>query len=140
MISAGGGSITRVAAPDGDDRVPASVAASQLRLRAFDAAGTQIAETGATLAGSSEAPAGEGAFVGPVPANAASVSLVRDGVVLDTARRSAAPRVRVSAPARGARVGGKLAVRWTASDADGGGLRHATVGYSPDGRTWRTVF
>ena len=69
-------------------------------------------ETGATLVGSTESPAGEGAFVGPVPAGAASVELVRDGVVLDRVTRSAAPRVTLLAPKRGARVGKRLAVRW----------------------------
>jgi hypothetical protein len=139
VVGAGGGNVTRVAAPDGDDRIPASDAASPLRLRAYDANGASLGETGATLVGSTESPAAEGAFVGPVPASAASVELVPDGVVLDTAKRSAAPRVALLAPQRGAPAGKRLAVRWRVSDADGG-TRHANVAYSPDGRTWRTVF
>ena len=77
-------------------------------------------------------------------AGAASVEIVKDGQVIARRARSArAPSVRVLAPRRGARVGrGRtVAVRWRASDADGGTGLTAKVDYSTNGgRRFRTIF
>ena len=134
VIGAAGGSITEVVPPDGADRVPVSVAASPVRVRSFDASGRLLLDAGAEVLGSSEDRSG-GSFVAPVARAAASVALVRGGLVLDTARRSGTPRVRL----RSVRGHRGLVVRWSASDPDGDPL-HATVEYAPDGRTWTTVF
>lgn len=81
-------------------------------------------------------------FHGVVPAGgAASVEVLRSGSVAATRARSAhAPRVRLLAPRRGTIGRGRtVAVRWSATDADGG-LLSSSVDYSADGgRRWRTV-
>lgn len=94
---------------------------------------------GPTFAG---APAEGSTFVGPVPVDAATVEVVRDGVLLDRKLRNRPPRVRLLAPDHRTRTRarGNLLVRWSASDADGDALQ-ATVDYSSDaGRSWRTVY
>jgi hypothetical protein len=47
--------------------------------------------------------------------------------------------VRLLAPQRKTRSRGELTVRWRADDPDGDALV-ATIAFSPDGRTWRTVY
>lgn len=78
------------------------------------------------------------------PAAAASVEVMRDGVVL--ARRERSPNAPVSAflsPRKGQLVGRgeKLSIRWRASDPDGGPLEATLEWSSRGGRpgTWRTV-
>lgn len=75
-------------------------------------------------------------------AGAASVELVRGGVVVASRVASAAtPRVRVRSPRAGQRVGRRknTVVRWRATDADGGKLR-AKIDYSDNGgRRWRPI-
>ena len=135
------GRIAHVLMPDGQDGQPASEPGSTLRLRALDAAGAALADVGVALTPSSEGEPGVGTFAGAIPASAAVVELVRDGVVLDRFARSAAPTVRLVAPAAGLRVRSSrpLTVRWQAGDSDSPALE-ATVDYSPDnGRSWRTV-
>ena len=137
----GGGKIMRVMPPDGDDAPPGGVPSSPFRLRSLGAAGEVLLDAGVAVRASSEAgPEAGGAFSGPVASAAVAVELVRDGTVLDRLQRSRPPTVRLLAPRSGIRVrrGGRLEVRWQASDPDGGDL-HATVDFSPDGRTWRTV-
>jgi hypothetical protein len=132
VVGASGGRILRYVAPDGNDRIPAAEPGSPVRLRALDARGRVLQEVGVRVSGTSESDAEGGSFIGPVPAGAAAVELVRDGKVVDRLGRSAAPTVRLLS----ARAGH---VRWAASDPDGDAL-HAGVDYSPDGgRTWRTV-
>ena len=131
----------RVMPPDGDDAPPGGVPSSPFRLRSLGAAGEVLLDAGVAVRVSSEAgPEAGGAFSGPVASAAVAVELVRDGTVLDRLQRSRPPTVRLLAPRSGIRVrrGGRLEVRWQASDPDGGDL-HATVDFSPDGRTWRTV-
>jgi List-Bact-rpt repeat protein len=144
VVGSGGGRIDRIVAPHGNDLIPVPVPSSPLRLRAFDPAGRTLEDVGVMIQGPTfaGAPAGGGTFVGPVPADAASVELVRDGVVLDRKLRNRPPRVRLLAPTQRTRTRahGKLLVRWSASDPDRDALQ-ATVDYSPDaGRTWRTVY
>ena len=137
----GGGKIMRVMPPDGDDAPPGGVPSSPFRLRSLGAAGEVLLDAGVAVRVSSEAgPEAGGAFSGPVASAAVAVELVRDGTVLDRLQRSRPPTVRLLAPRSGTRVrrGGHLEVRWQASDPDGGDP-HATVDFSPDGRTWRTV-
>lgn len=144
MVGPGGGRLVRMLRPDPERTDPPADPSSPVRLRSLDAAGAVLLEAGVRVAESSSLPRGSGGtFVGAVAPGAAAVELVRDGAVLDALRRSAAPRVRLLAPRRGARVraGGKdgVTVRWAASDADGQPL-WATVQFSPDdGRSWRTV-
>jgi hypothetical protein len=144
VVGSSGGRIDRIVPPRGPELIPPPVPSSPLRLRAFDAAGHLLQDDGVSIQGQTfaGAPAGGGTFVGAVPAGAASVELVRDGVVLDRKLRNRAPQVRLLAPNHRTRTPahGKLVVKWSASDPDNDVLR-ATVDYSPDaGRTWRTVF
>ncbi|WP_028062581.1 hypothetical protein [Solirubrobacter soli] len=125
-VGAGHGDIGAVLAPDEDSVPPESVPSSPLRLRARDATGAVISDAGVRVTPTEEAP-GAGSFGGPVPANAASVELVKDGEVLDTIERSRPPRVRIT------RHG------WTASDPDSRALT-ATVDTSRDGRHWHTIY
>jgi streptogramin lyase len=78
----------------------------------------------------------------PLSPAAKSIVMTNDGTPLATRARSAhPPTAKVTAPGGGARVGaGKsVAVRWTASDADGDALT-STVDYSPDGgRHWHVI-
>jgi hypothetical protein len=137
----GGGKIMRVVPPDGDDAPPGGAPSSPFRLRSLGAGGEVLLVAGVAVSVGSEAgPEAGGAFSGPVAPAAVAVELVRDGTVLHRLERSRPPAVRLLAPRRGIRVrsGGRLVVRWRASDPDGGDL-HATVDFSPDGRTWRTV-
>ena len=85
-------------------------------------------------------------FEGDVPARGASSIAVMqpDGTVVTQITRSAhAPVVKLLAPKRAARVGGRtrtVRIRWTATDADHDALK-AYVEYSRDGgRTWATIF
>jgi hypothetical protein len=77
----------------------------------------------------------------PAP-GAQTVELVRDGVVLDTHSRSgSAPKLKLIAPRRGARIGskGSLRVRWRARDADRGPLL-ASLDFSANGgKSWKPV-
>ena len=75
-------------------------------------------------------------------AGAASVQIVKDGVVVAERARSAhTPRARILSPRRGARVRGRqTTVRWRASDEDGDDLT-VSLDYSADGgRRWSTIF
>ncbi|HVE69416.1 MAG TPA: hypothetical protein VNB64_12625 [Solirubrobacteraceae bacterium] len=75
---------------------------------------------------------------------AASVEVTFNGAAIARrARSAAAPRVRITTPLAGRRVGaGRVAtVRWTATDADAGDRLRAKVDYSfDDGRNWTVLF
>ena len=139
-VGPNGARITRVTQADPDTVAPAPDPQSPLKLRALDASGTVLGEAGADVKPMEDSP-GVATFVAPVPAAAAAVELVSGSIVLHRLERSRAPRVRVLALPRHARVTarGRLAVRWKASDPDGDALR-ATIDYAADGRSWRTVF
>jgi hypothetical protein len=144
VVGSSGGRIVRIVQPHGPEAIPAPVPASPLHLMAFDAAGHQLENIGVAIQGVTfaGAPAAGGTFVGPVPRGAAAVELVRDGSMLDRKARNRPPSVRLLAPTRRTRtrVGGRLTVRWSASDPDADPL-NATVDYSSDGgRSWSTVF
>jgi hypothetical protein len=140
-VGSTGGAILRILPADRERSSGRTDPGSPVRLRSLTASGKVLLEVGVALRESSELPSGSGGtFTGPIAAKAVTVELVRDGVVVDTVRRSAPPRVRLVSPRAGARVAGKLAVRWRSRDADGDRLT-ATVRFSPDGgRTWRTVY
>ena len=141
VVGPDGGRITHVDPPDRQRADVPGVPASPVRLRSLDGAGKVLLDAGVAVRESTELPAGSGGtFAGPVAANAATVELVRDGAVVDTLRRGAAPKVALRAPRAGTRVGagGALAVRWSSS---GSAARTAVVAFSADGgRSWRTVF
>ena len=96
-----------------------------------------LGETGVQVETAGHGPGGT--FAAALPAGAATVELLSGPTVVDRAARSRPPVVRLVAPRRGARVGGRLAVAWTASDPDRGALE-AAIDFSADGgRTWRGV-
>ena len=136
----GEGRISRVTPTDSGDQLIPVDPSSPVRLRALDAGGQVIGETGVDITPSTESDSST--FLGYVPAAATEVQLVRDGQVLDRRTRSQPPQVRVLAPRRGAlaRARRNLLVRWSATDPDNDPLQ-ATVEYSPDaGRNWLTVY
>jgi hypothetical protein len=135
-----GGRIARVIPADPDNLAPAPDPRSPVKLRAFDSGGRLLSEAGAEVEALEDSPEGA-AFAAPVPAGAAAVELVSGQEVLDRLERSHAPHVRVLAPRRAIRIGagGRLPVRWKATDPDGDDLR-VTIDYAADGGTWRTVF
>jgi hypothetical protein len=139
-VGPNGARIARVTQADPGTLAPAPDPQSPLKLRALDASGAVLGEAGADVKPMEHSP-DLALFVAPVPAGAAAVELVSGSIVLHRLERSRAPRVRVLAPARRARVTarGRLAVHWKASDPDGDALR-ATIDYAADGRSWRTVF
>ena len=111
--------------------------ASPTRLRAFNAAGQLIADSGVRLNQIGHAPAY--AFAAGFPGSAARIELVSAGTVLAAKQRSRPPTVRLTAPRHRATVGKRLEVSWIASDPDHDPLM-ASVDYSSDGgRTWRHV-
>jgi hypothetical protein len=118
---------------------------SEYRLLARDTVGRVIAT--APMAASTNLVHGAGAATllrGQVAADgAASIEVVRDGVVVATrVRTTDVPHVTVLSPRAGTRVGrGRtVSVRWRAVDADGGALA-TLIDYSVDGgRTWRTIY
>jgi len=145
VVGATSGVISRVLPAERQRTDAPDVAGSPVRLRSFDASGALLLDAGAEVLPSSELPPGSpSSFRGAVAPRAATVQLVRDGAVLSTLQRTAAPRVRILAPRAGERVrqgrGSGLVVRWTPSDPDGAELV-ATVEFSRDGgRNWRSVF
>jgi hypothetical protein len=138
----GGGKITRVVPPDGQDAVPDPVPSSPFKLRSLGSGGQVLLEAGVVVRPSSESASDAGGpFAGPVAAQAVAVELLREGTVLDRVERSRPPTVRLVAPTRRTHVRGegRLEVRWDGSDPDRDALT-ATVDFSADGgRTWRTV-
>ena len=140
-VGPAGGLITRLLPADRERSAIVSVDGSNVRLRSLDGSGQILLDAGVEVRpGSESAPGSGGVFAGPVADGAAAVELVRDGAVLHTLRRGAAPRVRLDAPRRGARVARTLSVRWRASDPDSEALM-ASVQFSADGgRNWRTVY
>jgi hypothetical protein len=83
-------------------------------------------------------------LIATVPAaHVDSVQIASNGAVLASRGRLArAPRVRILAPRRGARLGraGTILLRWSATDPEHVALT-ASVDYSRDGgRSWRTIF
>ncbi|MDQ6745201.1 MAG: hypothetical protein M3Z27_04170 [Actinomycetota bacterium] len=144
-VTASGGRIARIL-PFSPPAPAADVAASPLRLRSLAADGHVIAEVGVRIVPSAVdrgGVPGGGTFTVGVPAHAAALELVRDGVILDRLRPAPLPAVRLLNPLAGAHVrGGRdLVVRWSSSAVDRGrGRPEASVDYSSDnGRTWRTV-
>ena len=138
VVGSRGGAITRIVVADGDDRIPASVPAADVRLRSLDANGRVLLDAGVEVHAADHAEDGAGTFVGPVTPAAAAVELVRDGTVLNRSERSRAPRV--GRLAVRSRPGGDVRVWWAASDPDGDPL-HATIDYSSDGgRSYRPLY
>lgn len=121
-----------------DDGAPTPVeASSTYRLVTRDSTGAELATAGAVT--EAEHIEGELPIVvvtGRVPAaGAASVDLVAGGeAVAQQVASTSAPKVRITAPRRGATVGrgGSVDIRWRATDADGDPLE-AIVEYSTDG-------
>lgn len=135
----GGAHIFRIVPPDPDNLVPEPVPSSLVQVRALDAGGAVISETGAEVQALHGAP-GALTFAAAVPPGAATVETVVGGSVQDRRERSHPPTVRLLAPLKGARVRGSLVARWTAQDPDGGTL-DATVEYRAGAKAeWRTVF
>lgn len=137
------GTAARLVSVQPGRRPPASsVGSSATRIVVRDGAGVVVSDTGVAVEPPSEP--GKAAMVSAeVPTNgaAARVELVRDGTVVSTITRSAnAPKVTVLEPGT-ARVGagGRVTVRWRATDADGDPLT-ASVEYSTDaGRSYRAI-
>lgn len=142
-----------VADPDGtvsgayvtpDDGAPTPVdPASPYTLVARAADGRDVATAGALASPVHTREGNVELVAGRVPAGGvASIALVAGGTtVAEQAASKHAPRVRVLAPRRGARVGGggNVDIRWRATDADRDVLE-AIVQYSADGgRTWTTI-
>jgi hypothetical protein len=132
----------------------AATASAMYVLRSLDAGGHVIASDAVTgglnnvepKLGSSTVSSQTPSIVqitGLIPSNAAAVQVVENGQVIASRTASAhAPRIRITSPRRGQRVGsgGHAVLRWSASDADGDALT-ATVNYSVDGgRTWVTIY
>ena len=138
----GSGHIVRVTPPDASNAPVAPAPNSFVHLRALNAFGQVIEDSGAHVIHPTSSQEAGGTFFGSVPAQAVAVQLVSDGKVVDTRSRSRAPKLRLLAPRAGAfvRARKKLLVRWSASDPDKDRLQ-ATVEYSPDaGRNWTTVY
>ncbi len=133
--------IVRVVQPHGPSAIPPTAPNSPLRVRVLDSAGRVLVDEGVQLQPLIDAP-GAATFEAPVPVGAATVELIRHGVVLDRRQRNRSPHVRLLAPNRRARARahGNLLVRWSAGDPESDQLQ-ATVDYSLDGgRSWRTVY
>jgi hypothetical protein len=126
------------------------VPGSDVEVVVRDASGIEVSRT-PVLAQTIEARAGPGEVEPPpgrlvsaiVPgAGAASVDVVVGGNVVATRNASpSVPEVELRSPGKGSRIGsgGKLAINWSASDADGGELV-STVEFSADrGRTWKPL-
>ncbi len=140
-IGPDGARIDRVVPADGSFRPPPGDPDSTVRVRALNASGAAIADSGATVQRLTDHDGTTATFVARVPAGAAAVELARDGRVLDRRVRTQAPILKLLAPRRTLRVrrGGRLVVRWSATDPDGEALR-AAVDYSADGgRSWTTL-
>jgi hypothetical protein len=144
-IGAGGGNILRV--DPGRGRVNPPVPGSDVSLRVRDAAGRIVSDTPVAVQPTHIDTGRTGSNIiqvsAVVPAaRAASVELIRNGVVLDTLNRSGSPpKVRLIAPGRGARVGskGSLRVRWRARDRDRDRLL-ASLDFSTNGgKSWKPV-
>ena len=124
---------------------------SGLRLVVRNHAGAVISETAMAAASAHVDPDEHGVgaepfalLAGEAPATGASrLQVVHGGVVVAERSRSAhPPRVRLLAPGRDARVGGRrpVRIRWRATDLDGDQLT-VRVEYSPGGqRAWRPIF
>lgn len=144
-IGEGSGHILRV--DPGRGRVNAPVAGSDVSFRVLDAGGRVVSDTPVAVEQSHVDLVGHGVDVAEISAvvpaaGAAAVELVKNGIVLDTVRRSAhAPAVKLLAPKRGTRLGsrGAVRVRWKARDRDAGRLL-STVEFSADGgRHWKAL-
>ena len=114
---------------------------SPYSVEARDASGAVLASVPAAAA-PLEGPAKILTATVPRPAGTAQVVVRRGTETATRVQKSAnAPKVSLLAPATGFRVRGKqLAVRWRATDADGGTLG-ATIEYSANGgRSWKSAF
>ena len=143
VIGPNGGSIVSVRDLDKGAELPAvGPAGSPYSVRALGGDGAVLAEVPVELITSTEGSRDSGSFSAVVPEAAVAVELVRAGGVLDRIERSAAPKVKLRSPRRGASVktGGKLVVRWKAQDPDGDTVQ-ARVDFSADGgKSWETAF
>ncbi|MEA2367934.1 MAG: hypothetical protein QOH38_652, partial [Thermoleophilaceae bacterium] len=123
----------------------AGPAGSPYRLVARDAKGKLLAQAG--IVAIDQHVDGAGSFLtltGRVNATGAyAVDIVKSGKVIAERVRSAhAPRVTITAPRKGAKVGGRdpVKMKWKATDADSDRL-DVTAQYSRDGgKHWRTVY
>jgi hypothetical protein len=112
---------------------------------ARDAHGTVIATAGGIASvGHVDGASPVMVIQGKLPATGVrEISVTYNGNSIGTASASpSAPTVVITAPAKGARVGGTkgAVLRWASHDADGNRLT-ATVRYSADGgTTWRTIY
>jgi hypothetical protein len=117
---------------------------SEYHLIARDASGAVLADV--PMAARMYEPDPEVMLTGQaeVEGEVASVEVTFNGTVIATRTRSAGvPEVSIQSPRRGQRVGRArgVAVRWTATDADGGDDLQAKVDYSFDGgRNWTVLF
>ncbi len=142
VIGNKGASIVRVVPPSPENNPPAPDPKSPIQVRALDAAGKTLGVVGAKVTRSSEEP--EAAFVVGMPKGAATVELLSNGQVVDRKTRSKAPRVSVSSPRGGTRVGAgarsRMTVRWKATDPDKDPLS-ATIEFSANGSSgWTPVW
>jgi hypothetical protein len=144
-IGAGGGEILRVEQRRG--RVGPVAPGSNVSIRVLGKGGAVVSETPVPAQQTHIDTGRTGTNIvqisAVVPAaKGRKVELVRDGVVLDSVSRSpSAPKVRLIAPRRGARVGsrGVLRVRWRARDRDRGRLL-VSLDFSPNrGKMWKPV-
>ena len=134
----GGAQITRVVNGQPGTPVEAPDPASPLRVRSFDATGTQLAEVGARLETGSDS--GGATFVAPLPEGVAGVQLVLDGQVVDSRVAGGAPALTLLSPEKGGRARQSLLVEWDATDPDGDAL-HALVDFkATDKGDWRNVY
>jgi hypothetical protein len=117
--------------------VPAADPGSTTRIRAYDAGGKLIDDIGAHTDLNHNG--GGGTFVAPLPAATRRIELVDNGQVADERAAGVAPKLRLTAPKRGAHARGSLEVRWTATDPDSAGDLTATVQFSPGANKWETV-
>jgi hypothetical protein len=109
----------------------------------YDAAGAEVTRAG--LDDQLLADSGLHTYTGSLPA----ARVVRVAIVdptgarlADRAQSAHAPHVLVTAPRKGATVGGSRPVRvaWKAGDADGGRVRATVETSADDGRTWRRIY
>ena len=135
VVGSGGGRVTRVVPPDGDDAASAGDPSSPYALRSLGPDGRVLLQAPVDVRGSSESPDGQGgAFAGPVAAGAVAVELLRDGTVLH--RLDARDRPRSASSLRGAGSGSRAAAACRCA----GGRRTRTAGtWSPRSSTRRTA-
>ena len=144
-IGAGAGHILRV--EPGRGRVNAPAPGSDVSFRVRDKSGQVVSDTPVVVQPTHIDLVNHGTSLVEVSAvvpaaGAASIELVKSGIVLDTVRRSAsAPSVKLLKPRSGLHVGsgGSLQARWRAKDRDRDPLL-SSVEFSADGgKHWKAI-